>query len=291
MIFHHLLDYRARSFLESMDDGDRKDLLDHILASGASEKAWSALCELFTAWPEGEAKERLLADADFRLKTWDDHLRHLSSAWRHLYAGGQVASIARLARYVSIYRREENGNRELRSIAGSPWFARLKYLTINNSTIYTGGWRALAQSAYLQNLAGLVLEGLILGTPDVAAIAAAPSWTKLTSLSLKNSGIDSAKIKSLLAARLMNPLECLDLAHNLMDNAGAARLASSERAAQISRLKLRSNYIRDDGARALLESNTLKRLTDLDLSSNPISADAKQLLGPIAMERRIRLVF
>src|SRR5262245_50741270 len=121
--------------MDRSEDGAREQLLTDLVAAGPSTEAWTAIYNLFAAWPENDSKQRHLDRATELLEAWDDRLRFAYSSNGFLYDGARLSSLARLLRSVEIYRREDRGAAELSAIASSEYAAGLTSLTIVHSDV------------------------------------------------------------------------------------------------------------------------------------------------------------
>lgn len=290
IFFHHLLDYRSREQLHSMDDRARHQLLLELLKQEPSQKPWLAICELFVAWPEGEVKEQALLLADQALDAWDDRLRYRSSSWGHLYAGGQLAPLARLARSIDIHRREQEGTRELWAIANSEHARNLKHLTIVRSDLSHSTVKALADSPYLTNLQSLAISDSGLMSEDIENLFQAKGLTNLRSLKITDESLGPEQLRYISKSIPFSNLTEVNLSRNSIKSEGLKILSQAPWLATIEKLELANNYVQDDGVNALRTSPYVNSLKLLDLSENPLTEAGKKTLLEMANQKGFSLI-
>jgi hypothetical protein len=129
-----------------------------------------AICELFAVRPAGQERSGQLLSTLQRMENWDEHIRSLSSAYSYLYEGSQLSDVARLARSIEIYRREESGSSALLAIATSQYVSELVSLRIVASELSAAAWTALLTSRHLRNLRRLVVQNTTLDRRDIQTL-------------------------------------------------------------------------------------------------------------------------
>ena len=272
-----------------MNDQDRRNLLLKLLKRNQSEATRRAIYELFAQWPEGAEKEKSLVFADQALDAWDDRLRHIDSSWGWLYDSDKLASVARLARAMSIYRREQYGSRDLWAIANSEHVRNLRYLTIVRSEVSSAAIKALSESPYLANLMHLEIRRTVLGD-DIEYLLRSRAFPNLKTLKLIDVCALRHRLHLISQSIPFSNLSEIDLSENSLWSEGAAILSQAPWLRSIEKLELRENGIHDGSIIALARSPYIQSLKTLDLSKNPITEAGKESLLEIAREKRIRLI-
>lgn len=288
--FNRLLDYRSREQLLQMDDLARQELLQELLRQNPSEATWRAICELYASWPEGEEKAKSLLIADQALGAWDDRLRHLSSSWPFLYDGKQLSSLAPLVRSIKLYRREEHGNREIRTIVKSELAQSLTHLTVFRSELTNMSFKAIADSPYISRLQYLEIKKTVMSEVDIERLFQTKGLPNLKALKLIDIGLRHDWLHPISQLTPFASLESIDFSHNVLGSEGLIMLCHTPWLACIRILELRANYIRDDGIIALSKSRYLKKLKLLDLSGNPLTEVGKDFLLDMAKGKGIKLI-
>lgn len=288
--FHNLLSYRSREQLRRMDDRARRELLLDLLGRGQSEAGWKAVCELFASWPEGDEKADALGVAERALDAWDDRLRSLDTSWRYLYDGEVLAPLARLARSIEIYRREEHGSRELYLVVTSGHVRNLKYLTVVRSELSSAAVKWMNESPHLANLRHLEIRKTHLSDGDIEQLFQSGAFPGLTTLKLIEVGLKPRQLQVLADSTPFPRLREIDFSQNLLESEGLTVLSGAPWLASVEKLELRQNYIQDEGAAALAKSPHVRALTLLDLSDNWLTETGKNLLLGLADRKGFRLV-
>ena len=287
MIYNRLLDFRPREQLEGLTDDGRVALLVDVLSAGPSEAAWEAICELFALWPDSQAKLRSLEQADRDLAAWDDRLRTADTSSRALFEGARLASLARIVKSVSVYRREDGGDRELEAIVRSEDAAHLTRLTIVRSDIGQRVWQLFIDSPFLASLRHFHVTNAVMGGDVVRQILRSGRLPHLECLKLIKVGLDAEAVRVTEPAGFA--LRQVDFSMNVLREAGAQALAQARWLQSVERLTLRDNFIPGPGMRALLSSPYLTSLKQIDLSGNAVTGVERADLTRIATERQIEL--
>jgi hypothetical protein len=271
------------------DEARHKQLLE-LLKQGQSETTWRAIYDLFASWPEGEEKAKSLIVADQALSVWDDRLRHVFSAWGHLFVDEKLASVARLARSIEIYRREQYGSSNLWGIVNSEHAQNLKYLIVISSDLSRAAVKALSDSPYLTNLQHLEINRTFLFGESLEQLFQARGLPSLRTLKLVEVGLKPEPLKSLGQATHFSNLREIDFSVNLLKSEGLSILSQSSWLTSIEKLELRGNHIEDDGIIAFTKSPYLKALMLLDLSGNPVTEAGKKMLLDVANREGFKLI-
>lgn len=183
------------------------------------EEAWKAVCKVFEAWPDDEDLEVAIDYAAEHMRAWDSWVRVPPETWQATRPGGEPR--LRLATEVVLYdgdadvaalagsRCVENlerlivlgpmSNEGLAALAGSPHFARLTSIEVEESgDIDDAGLRTLATGPF--RLEELLLRQNNGGVSDkgVKVLADDPAFEGLTALAL-----DLANVTSKGLIRLM----------------------------------------------------------------------------------------
>jgi hypothetical protein len=288
--FNFLLSFGNENVLFNMNDSDRHALLEKIIKTGPSENAWRAILELLASWPENNAKAGIYDWLNRELEGWSDAIRHINSSWTFLYENNKLLPIAKIARSVTIARREQYGNKELKIIVSSPEIINIRTLTINWSEIYIQGFQALAASPYLENLTALSLEKLVLSDEKFEALFGATNLRALTFLRLKDIGLNTMRTERLVNSSLFENIKNLDLSYNNLDEETAFILASSPKIKNIVSLNLQSNFIRDKGALALANAILSGNTREWNIAGNAISNDCRNRLREMMTPGGVRLI-
>lgn len=202
------------------------------------------------------------------------------------------------------------GDKGLQVLAGSPVFAPLRSLQINdNGHLGVPGMRAIAESPHLTSLTDLDVSGnglsalalqplfeghlvdrlcrLVLTEnhlrdAGIAALVASPVFARMAererSINLRHVEMGPNGGRALAALPAMQFVESLDLDGNMLGDAGLAALASSPHLTRIRVLTLRDNRIGDDGVRALARSPLMGTIEKLDLMDNLITQESQDRL-------------
>jgi hypothetical protein len=109
-----------------MGEQDKFLRLESLLKKTPDNSTFIAICELFIDWIEGQEKDEALDYADKNLSLWADTLLHVSSSWSSLYCNEIAFTWGRLIRSIEIYRRCEEGTKELIRVAKSPSLKNLQ---------------------------------------------------------------------------------------------------------------------------------------------------------------------
>ncbi len=290
MNFNRLLDYRSEEFLSSMHGPERADLLKEILDQEPSKEVWQALIELFSSWPEDGLMEENLHLAEEKLAGWDDRLRMMWSHSGILYEGERLSSLARLVRFIQIYRREERGSDELLAIATSEYARQLAFLSIVHSEISSGAMQAMINSPYLADLRHLEINGTVMAAEDIGRLFQSSRFMRLQTLRLINVGLNETILADLYNnAIVFHELLELDLSHNPLGDNSASLLSQAQWLEPVERLKLRHDYLTLQGISKILSSPYLLRMNFLDVSENNLSSMEKPALLRLGQERHIQL--
>lgn len=288
--FNHLLNFRSREHLLRMDDEARNELLRDLLKQKQSETTWRAICELFTAWPEGEEKAKALFGADQALDAWDDKLRHLTSSWGPLYDDSELTSLVRLVRSLRIYHREERGSVELWAIAHSQYVQNLRYLTVVRSEFSSPAIRSLSNSPHLANLLHLEFRRTFLSGEGIEYLFQAKGLPNLRTLKLIEVGLKHDELHSIGKSIPFSKLGEIDFSENLVKSEGLSIISQSPWLSSIKKLELRNNHIRDDGISAFAKSPYINSLRLLDLSDNPVTEVGQRALRELANRNGFSLI-
>jgi Ran GTPase-activating protein (RanGAP) involved in mRNA processing and transport len=291
MSYRYLLDYRERNFLDSMGNQERFELLEELLQQPPEATVWGAICDLFAIWPEEREKEEALDYADAHLSDWDDALRQVSSSWNLLYSNGKISSLGKLIRSIELYRREENGDRELTCIADSPYFQNLKRLRIIRSEIYCGGCKALAHSPYLQNLTHLEIHRSEWLQDDFTALVNSSILESVTFLKLSQMDLKDEDVAALAHSPYLKNLTHLDLSLNRIEARDPKAIAQAPNFQKLKYLNLSSNRINDAGVRELRQLSYLENLEELNICDNRLSQEGKDLLKRAPQFQHTNIVF
>jgi hypothetical protein len=290
VVYNYLLHYGSREELLRMDGRARQSLLEQLLAEGPSEATWLAICELFATWPEGRERAHALAVAIQALDIWDPRIAHLDSSAKYLYKGGQLAELALLVRSISIYRRDERGNRELRSIAGSEYARNLRRLSIHRSELSDGSFQALTASPHLGRLEHLQISRTLISSASFEQLVQTSGFPNLRSLALVDVGLKPNWLEPTRQSIPFPYLANLNLSRNILGSEGLTLLAGAPWLASLRVLELAECFVRDDGIEALVSSPFWGRLEHLDLVGNPITGRAREQLLARAEEKGTMLI-
>lgn len=272
-----------------MNDTERMQLLSEILNSGQSELSWKAICELIFVWPENKEKDLAIDFANKHLSSWNDESRHVYSS--SIFSKGQIYSLAKIVRSVIIYKREENGNRELIAICESPFIKDLKYLVVNKSDIYIEGIRSLTTTRFLNNLISVSFESSTLTEDELTFLFSASNLTALSALRFKNAGLTAPRINLLLNSSLIRSVTSLNLSYNNLNDESALIIANCNHLGNLKILDLSNNFIRDTGAKALANSNYLNSLEQIIIIKNALTAAGMEYLTQISLNKKINILF
>jgi hypothetical protein len=286
---HYLLDYRSMEQLSRMDNGERGELLEKLFEEGPSERAWQGIVELFALWPEGQQKQRYIQFAEQRLAAWDDRLRFVWSANGVLYNGEQLSPLARLVRSIEIYRRGEEGSRELFIIANSEQANQLTYLTIRRSEISSWAWQAMIDSPFLTNLRHLHVRRTLIGEVGAQQLFRSSRLNRLSCLRLSGVGLRRQWLEVAARSIPFSELKSIDFSHNVLGDEGVVLLSEAPWLCGVERIDLQRNYITAPAMRSLISSPFCLRLQQIDLSGNRISEAEKADLIKLAEEKRVHL--
>ena len=288
--FARLLAFRPLEQLSRMNNSDRASLLDEILAKGPSEASWLALWELFATWPATAEKTRHLDMAEQALGSWPDRLRSISSSSSLLYEGQQLSELARLAKTIEIYRREDRAPSELQAIASSRYSVGLTSLEIVRSEISSRSWRALVQSPNLPNLRHLHVSCSVLGSASIQQLLQSLQFSRLQCLKLIDVGIQPPDLETFQQGIPFPEVCAIDLSANIIGDKGATLLSKALWLGQISRMTLQRSFIYAEGIQRLLSSPLWKKLETLDLTGNQVTDVEKSKLRAAADSRNLRLI-
>jgi hypothetical protein len=291
-IFDDLLKYRKRDVLNSMGNQERFALLQELLQQPPEESVWGAICELFATWPDEREKEEALDYADAHLSHWNDTLRHVTSAWNPLYSNGEVSSLGKLMRSIRLYRREQNGYRELTRIANSSYLQNLKRLIILRSDIYGGGCKNLARSPYLHNLTHLEIHrSEWIKEDDFASLVNSPILESLAFLKLSYMDLRDEDVAALAQSPFLKRLTHLDLSQNGIGAKGLEAIAQASKFQNLKKLNLSYNWITDAEAYELVKSPYLQNLEELNLCESELSESGKNALKTAPQFQHTNIVF
>jgi carbon storage regulator CsrA len=106
------------------------------------------------------------------------------------------------------------GERDLSSLAASPYLARLASLDLSDNGLGDDAAVVLASSARLGSLSTLVLRQNRIGDAGAAALARSPHLAALTALDLAGNQIGTPGARALAASRHLTKLARLDLSGN-----------------------------------------------------------------------------
>jgi Ran GTPase-activating protein (RanGAP) involved in mRNA processing and transport len=291
MSYGYLLDYREINFIDSMGNQERFELLEELLQQPPEAMVWHAICDLFAIWPEEREKEEALDYADAHLSDWDDALRQVYSSLNLLDSNHKISSLGKLIRSIELYRREENGDRELTYIAKSPYFQNLKRLSIVRSEIYGGGCKALAHSPYLQNLTHLKIHHSEWLEDDFTALVNSSILKSLTFLQLSQMDLKDEDVAALAHSPYLKNLTHLNLSQNRIEARDPKAIAQAQNFHKLKYLNLNSNRIKDAGVRELSQSPYLENLETLKICDNRLSQEGKDLLKRAPQFQHTNIVF
>ncbi|MGH3823176.1 MAG: hypothetical protein ACRDRA_10140 [Pseudonocardiaceae bacterium] len=289
MSFRRLGYYRSPEQLSRMEDGDWVALLDQLLALKNAE-AFSAICDVFSFWPAGHERSRQLDLSLQRMEGWDDRLRTTSSAYMGLYEGGRLSDVARLARSIEIYRREDRGSSELLAIATSEYVSELVNLSIVASELSGFAWKALAESRNLHSLRRLVLQSSTLGQGDIRELLQSKGLPGLQILELIAMDLGAQELSPVRSEIPFPKLEGIDFSHNVLGTEGVMLLADAPWLVHVRWLAIRDNFISRAGIEALIQSPFARELATIDVRDNNISVEDKGILNALAQRKRIELM-
>jgi hypothetical protein len=287
MRFNQLLEFRSLDALKRMTDADRIDLLIDVLEQGPSERTWSVVYELFALWPESDARARSLENADRAMAAWDDRLRCADTSSAALFNGARLSSLARLVRFISIYRRDDGGRSELLAVVTSEEAAHLTGLDIVKSEIGRRAWQTMIDSPYLRNLRHLHVTNTVMGGDIVPRLLQSSGMPHLRCLKLIDIGLSAASLR--IGPTMPRALQRIDFSRNLLAHDGALALAESPWLASVERLALRDNLIREPAMLVLLASPFISNMKRVDLSGNDVTDGQRAALVRLAQERQIEL--
>jgi uncharacterized protein (TIGR02996 family) len=166
-----------------------------------------------------------------------------------------------------------------RTLAGSPYLARLISLQVAMNEIGDRAVSVLAASPYLSRVAFLGLGGNDVAQAGVQALASSPYLNRLVFLDLDSvAPLGDPGPQALAASPNVASLSFLDLGINVVGDRGAQAFAASPHLTNLMSLKLQDNYIRDTGAEALAASPTLANLASLNPGYNNLSTRVVELL-------------
>lgn len=289
--FNHLLRYREKNRLISMDNQERFSLLEELLQQSPGQSVWDAICELFITWSEENKKEEALDYADKHLSHWDSKLRHVTSAWSPLYSDGKVSSIGKLIRSIQIYRRSDEGTKELIRIANSPYLQNLKYLSIIRCEIYNEGFTALASSPYIKKLTHLEIHNTVLQDEEFETLLNSPNLACLRFLKLIRTDLSDKDIIVITQSSFSKSLTHLDLSQNWITPEGAKIIAQAKNFQNLKYLNLKSNSIGDTGGYELAQSLYLQNLEYLNIYQNKLSQEGINALKKASYFQQTNIVF
>lgn len=264
-------------------------LLAELLRESPTEAAWEALLELIAGWPDGASRAQAIATADTALETWPDRLRAIVSDRRWLYRAQHLADVARLARAMTLYRREQQATPEVQAIAGSCHAEGLTTLSILRCDLDAGAWQALLRSTHLGGLRRLRIERCVLGETIIAELLQTTAFPQLRELRLHAIGLSAARLQPLVRALPFPQLRALSLCADALGDAGATLLARAPWLGQLQQLRLREAFITELGVAALLEATHEPGPRQLDVSGNRVAASARAGLFALAAQRGIAL--
>jgi uncharacterized protein (TIGR02996 family) len=174
-------------------------------------------------------------------------------------------------------------NDDLRVLAGSRFFERLRVLSLPSNQIGDRGMATLASSPAARTLRILRLGDNTFGKSGLAALARPGAFPNLTTLdfhsSLKRKATES-EVAHFLRSLALEGLRHLNLDNWPVDDAAAQALAGNAAFANLRWLGLAYGRIGEAGLRALATSPHLRNLVYLDLSSNPCEKSAEILADP-----------
>jgi uncharacterized protein (TIGR02996 family) len=188
---------------------------------------------------------------------------------------------------------------QIRRLAASPHFARVRGLGMLYCTMKHAGMRGIAESPHARNLAELemtgggvrigneglailanapamanlthlVMEGNGIGTVGVEALANSPYLRRLVSLSLGGNRVGGAGVRALSASPVTATLKTLSLLHTRLQTADVEELVTQPLFARLKRLNLAANGLYTRAAQALANSPALKGLRGLWVGFNPL---------------------
>jgi Ran GTPase-activating protein (RanGAP) involved in mRNA processing and transport len=250
----------------------------HELQAGIREEAPEALAEFGAPDSQLTALERLhltgrgLGAAGVRAILTSERLAALRSLslmlptddWAALQ-DIQTASITSL----SVHQNEgfSLGATAMAAFTRMPWMATLTALSIGpNHRIGPEGAKSLAASPYLARLENLSLYHNYIGDEGLTALASSPYLSGLRSLNLESNKIGDAGLIALAESPYLTRLEWLNLKSNQLTPEGIKALAASPNAAPLRTLNLSENWVGRPGARAILDSPHLRNIEHLRLS-------------------------
>jgi uncharacterized protein (TIGR02996 family) len=164
-------------------------------------------------------------------------------------------------------------------LLSSPHLTRLEDLNLEGNDIGDAGIGALAASPHLGRLRWLRAEANDIGPEGGRALARA-RLPSLGGLSLSHNRIGDEGVIALAGSCFLAPVTRLWLDGNGLTDAAAHALATSPPTTSLDTLVLSANTLTAAGVRALVQSPYLQRLDTLDVEDNPISPEEAQVLEP-----------
>jgi uncharacterized protein (TIGR02996 family) len=160
---------------------------------------------------------------------------------------------------------------QLRALAGTAGWQRLRKLMLAGSRFPMGSFAAFARGLDLPELTDLTLASAQPYGDELVTLTEAPNLRNLQRLDLSDNPVSPTAARVLLDSSSWPALTELRLRATGLGDAGMHALASSSRLARLTALDLSRNNISDEGLRALLASPHAANLRLLDLSGNPLS--------------------
>lgn len=217
--------------------------MQELIDLSPSESVWLSLRELFLNWPDREAKEQAITEAERKIEDWDDELRKITSTWRPIFSGKEANPFCTLVRTLEFRRHSQGATSILKKVAESPRFASLKHLWIINSDIEGYGFVALAKSNYLKNLVSLKLHKMVITDREMEILLNSPNLESLQHLKISKCDRTERDAELLVRTTHLENLEELDLSDNYLKLKDAARIVEAMAQKKLRCLRLSGNQI------------------------------------------------
>src|SRR5262249_26964997 len=156
----------------------------------------------------------------------------------------------------------------LRDIAQTPWWPKLRALTLSSFTLDADDVSAIVRRA--PHLVELQLISSRCGVAGLDALARASVARRLEILALRHANLAPRELSTVLDATRFSSVAALDLRTNAID---ATDIAAVARLPALRVLNLASTKLDDAAAQALAASRL--ELRALDVRTNPLGACAK----------------
>jgi uncharacterized protein (TIGR02996 family) len=158
------------------------------------------------------------------------------------------------------------------AVAARPELARIRELTIWESTLGSAGLAELCRSPHLGGLRELDLNGSRVGPEGGRALGQASALAGLRLLDLRSNPVRDRGVRAVVSARHFAGLEALSLEDCLLTDSHADDLAAADHLTHLRTLSLHNNGLTARGLARLASAQHLASVRSLSLGGNPLAS-------------------